>query len=115
MPRRPKKKTGKHAPDHTFEVPLYGSTISVFLRDTPLDGAQAWCFEGAVPNSYGVVLQRDAGAGIIAHEAAHLSRWICSALALDPDPDNDEVFAYLLQFLTDQLSEICADPTDPLT
>lgn len=113
MPR-PSKKRDKHSPDHVIEVPLYGSTVSVFLRKHPtpetdaLNGYEAFSFEGAVPNSYGVAFKANPSPGILAHEADHIATWICQSLGLQASPLDDEPHAYIVQFLTDAFHALTA-------
>lgn len=87
----------------TFKVPIFNRWISVFIGQDKED-AEAYVINK--DNFLHVVFKKDVDDGIIVHEVVHLVNEIFMIVGQKGDSDNDELQAYLTQYLFKKIKKI---------
>lgn len=87
----------------TFKVPIFNVWITVFIGQDK-EGIEAYVINK--DNFLHVVFRKGVGDSIIVHEVVHLVNHIFMIVGQKGDSDNDELQAYLTQYLFNKIKKI---------
>lgn len=99
----------------TIKVPIYDYRVIIVVADTLKEVYKIYPdidYEGkacvAEYTNYSIIAIPPYQPGIIAHECVHLKNCIWKYIGYKPEANNDEVDAYLVEYLFDQVSKVVA-------
>lgn len=109
---------------NTFSIPIYRGRLVVIISNTDVshiipnfdktDDTYAHSYLDNYKNREAVFCllnfsnkNRKITHGVIAHEALHLANYMAIRRGIALDVDNDEPIAYLVEWITDRIYEVC--------
>ena len=99
----------------TIKVPIYDYRVIIVVADTLKEVYKIYPdidYEGkacvAENTNYSIIAIPPYKTNLIVHECVHLKNCIWNYIGYKPEANNDEVDAYLVEYLFDQVSKVVA-------